>query len=81
MIYYDWLLNIKRTQKFIEMQNIITSKIVEVITQTEGEIEINGKVSALLELGAGFNPEYTGMQNIYLNTYTFFKSFTLIAFM
>lgn len=42
--------------------------LTEVITQTEGEIEINGKVSALLELGAGFNPEYTGMQNIYLNT-------------
>lgn len=42
--------------------------LTEVITQTEGEIEVNGKVSALLELGAGFNPEYTGMENIYLNT-------------
>ena len=39
-----------------------------VITQTEGNIEISGKVSALLELGAGFNPEYTGLENIYLNT-------------
>lgn len=42
--------------------------LTEVITQTEGEIEVHGKVSALLELGAGFNPEYTGMENIYLNT-------------
>lgn len=42
--------------------------LTEVITQTEGEIEVKGKVSALLELGAGFNPEYTGMENIYLNT-------------
>lgn len=42
--------------------------LTEVITQTEGEVQINGKVSALLELGAGFNPEYTGMENIYLNT-------------
>lgn len=42
--------------------------LTEVITQTEGSIEINGKVSALLELGAGFNPEYSGLENIYLNT-------------
>lgn len=39
-----------------------------VITQTEGDVEINGKVSALLELGAGFNQEYTGLENIYLNS-------------
>ena len=38
-----------------------------VITPTEGSIEVNGKVAALLELGAGFNPELTGIKNIYLN--------------
>ena len=42
--------------------------LTEVITQTDGTVEINGKVSALLELGAGFNPEYSGLENIYLNT-------------
>lgn len=41
--------------------------ITGVLTPTAGEIKINGKVSALLELGAGFNPEYTGIENIYLN--------------
>lgn len=34
---------------------------------TEGNVLIRGKIAALLELGAGFNPNYTGMENIYLN--------------
>lgn len=38
-----------------------------VVKQTSGEVQVNGKISALLELGAGFNPNYSGMENIYLN--------------
>ena len=38
-----------------------------VINASEGNVKIDGKVAALLELGAGFNMEYTGMKNIYLN--------------
>lgn len=41
--------------------------ITGVLNPTMGNVQVKGRVSALLELGAGFNPEYTGIQNIYLN--------------
>lgn len=41
--------------------------ITGVLNPTEGSSVVDGKVSALLELGAGFNQEYTGLENIYLN--------------
>lgn len=37
------------------------------LAQTSGVVDIRGRVTALLELGAGFNPEFTGIENIYLN--------------
>ncbi len=37
------------------------------LTASHGELQVNGRIAALLELGAGFNPQFTGRENIYLS--------------
>lgn len=41
--------------------------IAGTLPATEGRVQVGGKVAALLELGSGFNPEFTGRENVYLN--------------
>ena len=48
-------------------KSTLLQMIAGILRPTAGEIAVNGRVSALLELGSGFNPEFTGRDNVYLN--------------
>ena len=48
-------------------KSTLLQMICGTLNPTYGKLKINGSVSALLELGSGFNPEFTGKENVYLN--------------
>ncbi len=48
-------------------KSTILKIITGVLSPSAGEVKVNGRISALLELGAGFNMEYNGIENVYLN--------------
>ena len=48
-------------------KSTLLKMITGVLTPSSGEIQVHGRIASLLELGAGFNPEMSGMENIYLN--------------
>lgn len=48
-------------------KSTLLQMICGTLTPTEGSIKTSGRIAALLELGSGFNPEFTGIENVYLN--------------
>jgi lipopolysaccharide transport system ATP-binding protein len=49
-------------------KSTLLKMIANVLTPSSGRVIVHGHISAILELGAGFNPEMSGLENIYLNT-------------
>ena len=47
-------------------KSTLLQMICSTLNPTGGEVKVNGRVAALLELGAGFNPEFSGVENVYM---------------
>ena len=54
-------------REWIRQKYSASSLIAKILQPSSGTIQTNGKLAALLELGSGFNPDFTGIENVYLN--------------
>ena len=48
-------------------KSTLLQMVAGILLPSSGELSVHGRVAALLELGAGFNPEFSGRENVYLN--------------
>ncbi len=70
---HDVSFHVKRGETFCIVgengsgKSTLLQMVAGILQATSGSVAVNGRVSALLELGAGFNPEFTGRDNVYLN--------------
>ncbi len=69
----DLSFNVQRGETFCIIgengagKSTLLQLIAGILEPSHGDLAVSGRVSALLELGAGFNPEFTGVDNVYLN--------------
>lgn len=70
---HDVSFEVKRGETFCVVgengsgKSTLLQMVAGILQPTAGTVHVNGRVSALLELGAGFNPEFSGRDNVYLN--------------
>ncbi|MEO8370263.1 MAG: ABC transporter ATP-binding protein [Candidatus Solibacter sp.] len=70
---HDVSFEVKRGETFCVVgengsgKSTLLQMVAGILHPTAGSVKVNGRVSALLELGAGFNPEFSGRDNVYLN--------------
>ncbi len=70
---HDVSFHVKRGETFCIVgengsgKSTLLQMVAGILHPSAGQMEVNGRVSALLELGAGFNPEFSGRDNVYLN--------------
>jgi len=70
---HDLTFHVKRGETFCIVgengsgKSTLLQMVAGILQPSRGTVDVNGRVSALLELGAGFNPEFTGHDNVYLN--------------
>ena len=70
---YDASFHVTRGETFCVIgengsgKSTLLQLVAGILHPSAGSVAVNGRVSALLELGAGFNPEFTGRENVYLN--------------